>query len=101
MRYNYRERKHYYEPLNIKVLGDYYFSGPEGIYYGGYAWKRISPSDVSRLQTVRQSLGGEVVLLPGEKRLGDVEPIKVDCTTNGKSNTRNGSGNAGVHLLGQ
>jgi len=101
MRYNYRERKHYYEPLNIKVLGDYYFSGPEGIYYGGYAWKRISPSDVSRLQTVRQSLGGEVVFLPGEKRLGDVEPIKVDCTTNGKSNTRNGSGNAGVHLLGQ
>lgn len=104
MPYNYRERRHYIDdvnPLKIRVFGDIYFNGPDGIHYGGYAWKRLSTADLARLQSVRQSLGGEILMVPGEKRWGDVETIKFDCTADGKSHIQGGQGRPGVQLLGQ
>lgn len=104
MPYNYRERRHYIDdvnPLKIRVFGDIYFNGPDGIHYGGYAWKRLSTADLARLQSVRQSLGGEILMVPGEKRWGDVETIKFDCTADGKSHIQGGQGRPGAQLLGQ
>ena len=95
-RYNYRDRHHYDEALRIRVFGDHYFNGPEGIHYGGYCWKRLSPSDLSRLQTVRQSLGGEILFVPGAKRYGDVEEIRVDC-----AGERKNTGSNSINLLGR
>ena len=95
-RYNYRDRHHYDEALRIRVFGDHYFNGPEGIHYGGYCWKRLSPSDLSSLQTVRQSLGGEILFVPGAKRYGDVEEIRVDC-----AGERKNTGSNSINLLGR
>jgi len=80
-RHNYEGREHLpwtehkYEPLKIRVAGDYYSDSPDAgqPWVGINIWQRVAPADIPRIRGVKNSLGQVQFVVPGQPRLGTWE----------------------------
>ncbi|MCP4901190.1 MAG: hypothetical protein GY906_29825 [bacterium] len=101
-----------YEPLKIRVAGDYYSDSPDaGLSWVGLEiWQRVAPGDISRIRGLKTNLGATHFIVPGQPRLGTWESPP-DCLKGGRSGqppSRSGNSGAGgggsgagsVNLLG-